>query len=169
MVQQEMQQQQQEQGSGGNNNNNNEELTLEERQRRSDQYAAQQERLTQQREHQQRLAQLEAEKPLRAQQRKEEMAKADELVRKSLQPKTEAELAAMREHRKRIEEAAAWTEAAREHQAEGHRAFTGAGYQEQYRRVQRKLHPDKPPDEGIGGKSSFFETLSKAIFGPGTD
>ena len=72
--------------------------------------------------------------------------------------------------------AAVWAAAVMEHQKEGHRAFTGAGYQEQYELAQEKLRQLKKTsgdssgeiiDSGkIGGKSSFIEALSKAIFGP---
>ena len=75
-------------------------------------------------------------------------------------------------------EAMLWQKNAVEHQSEGHRAFTGAGYQEQHRRVQEQLDAmggkpqradegDRNEDSTVNyGRSGFFETLSKAIFGP---
>lgn len=75
------------------------------------------------------------------------------------------------------QEAAVWAAAVTEHQEEGHRAFTGAGYQAQHGLVQEKLRQLKKASEQnsgdaviesgkIGGKSTFIEALSKAVFGP---
>ena len=60
--------------------------------------------------------------------------------------------------REQAEEAQKWTEAALKHDAEGHRPFTGAGYQKQHDMVHGK--------KGKEPSDSIFDKLGRAFFGP---
>mmetsp|Transcript_7503 Transcript_7503/g.8900 ORF Transcript_7503/g.8900 Transcript_7503/m.8900 type:complete len:187 (+) Transcript_7503:1-561(+) len=68
------------------------------------------------------------------------------------------------DHNRLAYEAELWSKAAHEHERAGHRAFTGDGYQEQYKVVQEGM---RQRGGGQSQRGGFFDVVRRAIFGPG--
>ena len=60
--------------------------------------------------------------------------------------------------------AATWAQVAHDYERTGRRAFTGIGYQEQYRRVQELM---KAYDKNKTSRKTPWQVLMRAIYGPG--